>query len=316
MGLFDKIKGPVFLKNDSAAKAQLAALQTLQATLYGSAKQELDQEIRRVNAGIYGENAVCYELESSHIPAFILHDLYLEYEGQTAQIDYLIITRKHQFVVECKNLYGNIEINNAGDFVRTIQAGRGFKKEGIYSPITQNRRHLELIKQIRLAEKTNILSRAFFEKYFYDNYRSVVVLANPKTVLNAKFAKKEVKEQVIRADQLAEYIRRIDAAPQAEATSKKDMEELAHFFLRIHKPCQVDYTAKFKARLEKTQELCSEQPQPENEPVKEESCILCPKCGAAMVKRRATKGPNAGNKFYGCSNYPACRGIVEIGRGK
>ncbi|MEG1932559.1 MAG: NERD domain-containing protein [Pygmaiobacter sp.] len=314
MGLFDKIREPVFLKNDSAAKEQLIALETLQASLPDSARQEVNQEIHRVNAGIYGENAVCYELESSHIPMFVLHDLYLEYNGQTAQIDYLIITRKHQFVVECKNLYGNIEINNAGDFIRTVPAGRGYKKEGIYSPITQNRRHLELIKQIRLAEKTNFLSKALFEKYFYENYRSVVVLANPKTVLNAKFAKKEVKGQVIRADQLAEYIRRIDADPKAEASSEKDIEELAHFFLSIHKPCEVDYTSKFKAKPEEAQKLNSEQLQPQTDPMADEGKILCPKCGAVMVKRRATKGANAGNEFYGCSRYPACRGIVEIGR--
>lgn len=31
--------------------------------------------------------------------------------------------------------------------------------------------------------------------------------------------------------------------------------------------------------------------------------ILCPQCGAEMVKRRGKYG-----EFYGCSNYPACRG--------
>ena len=35
----------------------------------------------------------------------------------------------------------------------------------------------------------------------------------------------------------------------------------------------------------------------------------CPKCGKPMVKRVAKKGSLAGNEFWGCSNYPACRGI-------
>lgn len=34
----------------------------------------------------------------------------------------------------------------------------------------------------------------------------------------------------------------------------------------------------------------------------------CPLCGSAMVKRTARKGANAGNEFWGCSAYPACRG--------
>jgi len=38
----------------------------------------------------------------------------------------------------------------------------------------------------------------------------------------------------------------------------------------------------------------------------------CPKCGGSMVKRTAKKGSNAGNIFWGCSNYPHCRGIVPI----
>ena len=34
----------------------------------------------------------------------------------------------------------------------------------------------------------------------------------------------------------------------------------------------------------------------------------CPRCGSPMVKRQATRGANAGQEFYGCSRYPACRG--------
>lgn len=120
MGLFDKIKEPVFLKDDSEAERQLAVLQDLRKTASGELADQLDDEIRQVDAGIFGERTVRYELANSHIPMFVLHDLYLEYEGLTAQIDYLIITRKHQFVIECKNLYGNIEINSAGDFTRTV----------------------------------------------------------------------------------------------------------------------------------------------------------------------------------------------------
>lgn len=37
----------------------------------------------------------------------------------------------------------------------------------------------------------------------------------------------------------------------------------------------------------------------------------CPKCGSEMVLRTAKSGPNAGNQFWGCSNYPQCRGIIN-----
>lgn len=38
----------------------------------------------------------------------------------------------------------------------------------------------------------------------------------------------------------------------------------------------------------------------------------CPKCGSEMVLRTAKRGDNQGGKFWGCSRYPECRGIVNI----
>jgi restriction system protein len=37
----------------------------------------------------------------------------------------------------------------------------------------------------------------------------------------------------------------------------------------------------------------------------------CPECGKPMVLRTARRGANAGNQFWGCSTYPACKGIHE-----
>ncbi len=134
-----------------------------------------------------------------------------------------------------------------GIFVRTVQYGRKYEKEGIYSPITQNRRHLELLKAIISERQPNFLRRAMFEKYFYDEYRSVVILANPQTVLNAKFAKKEIKEQVIRSDQLIAYIKRINAGETY--ASAASMQEFANFLLSIHKEISIDYTEKYKKAI-------------------------------------------------------------------
>jgi restriction system protein len=37
----------------------------------------------------------------------------------------------------------------------------------------------------------------------------------------------------------------------------------------------------------------------------------CPTCSAEMVQRTAKKGANAGQQFWGCSRYPACRGTRQ-----
>lgn len=46
-------------------------------------------------------------------------------------------------------------------------------------------------------------------------------------------------------------------------------------------------------------------------PLVDESPV-CPTCGAAMKLRTAKQGANAGGQFWGCSRYPACRGIRQL----
>ncbi len=39
---------------------------------------------------------------------------------------------------------------------------------------------------------------------------------------------------------------------------------------------------------------------------------ICPRCGADLVIRTARTGSKAGNKFWGCSNYPKCRYTLNV----
>lgn len=323
MGWFSSSKGPVILKETNAAKKQIHALEECLLTAPNHIKPQIEQDIKLLGYGIFGEEQILFELKNSHMPMYVLHDLYLEDEGLTAQIDFLIITEKTNFVIECKNLIGNIEINNSGDFIRTINYGKAYKKEGIYSPITQNRRHIELIKQIRGRTKSNFLTKALFEKYFRSMYQGIVVLANPKTVFNDKFAKKEIKEQVIRVDRLVEHMRQVNARSKDEPSSDNEMVELAEFFLTMHKENPTDYLAKYKIAASgenNTEEIVTAQrisgtlPESAQEnPIvhNTDNAPVCPKCNARMILRTATKGERIGKRFWGCSNYPKCRSIVN-----
>ena len=46
--------------------------------------------------------------------------------------------------------------------------------------------------------------------------------------------------------------------------------------------------------------------------IAQEAARLCPKCSGAMVLRTVRKGSAAGQKFWGCADYPACRGTRRI----
>ncbi len=249
MGLFDKMREPVFLKESSDAQNQLERLKELELKLNNDGKQRIKQDIKMLEYGIFGEKNIAFELKNSHMPMYILHDVYLESDGLTAQIDYLVFTRKFCFIVECKNLMGDIEINASGDFIRTTEFGGKKKKEGIYSPITQNVRHMDLMKKIRLDKSANFLHKMIVGSNFDNQFKSIVVLANPKTILNAKYAKKEVKDQVLRADQLVSYIK--EAYKQSKETefSEKDFQAWAERYLSDHIEKEHDYTDKYEQYL-------------------------------------------------------------------
>ncbi len=46
---------------------------------------------------------------------------------------------------------------------------------------------------------------------------------------------------------------------------------------------------------------------------KEESQPSCPVCNSGMIKRIARKGSKAGGEFWGCSKFPTCRGVRQLG---
>lgn len=245
MGLFNRMKEPIFLKENGNAEAQLEKLKVLEPLLSTEGQDIIRQDIKFLEYGIAGEKNIAFELKNSHMPMYIIHDIYLEDGDLSAQIDYLVFTKKICFVIECKNLYGNIEINSAGDFIRTIEFSGSKKKEGIYSPITQNQRHLELMKKIRVDNKSNILTKFMVDKHFEDFNKAVVVLANPKTVLDARFTKKEIKNKVIRADQLVKYIKTMYEESKEAAVSDEKMLEWAQSYLDLHKEVVKDYTEKY-----------------------------------------------------------------------
>lgn len=256
MGLFKKL-GPVFLKESSSAEEYIQKMQELSANAQGTVREEIEKQIAIMKYGIIGESNIAFELKNSGMDMYILHDIYLEHENLSAQIDYLIITKKRVYVIECKNLIGNIEVNSSGDFIRTYELFGKKIKEGIYSPITQNARHLQVIKEMRSALRGNIITKAIFESGFDENYKSLVVLANPKTVLNAKYAKKDVKEKIVRADQLINKIKELDAKYESVSYSEKTMLEIANEFLAADKSERSDYAKKYEELVERANETVS-----------------------------------------------------------
>lgn len=251
MGLFDKWVEPIFLKEQFAQEEQIKILKELESKLNEEGKKLIRQDIKYLEYGVYGENNIAFELKNSHMPMYILHDIYLEYEGLSAQIDYLVFTKKICFVIECKNLFGNLNIDSHGNFIRTMEFGGKKKQEGLYSPITQNQRHIDLMKKIKVENQGNVVMKFLAEKFFDSAMKPIVVLANPKTMLDAKDAPQDIKDQIVRVDQLNRYIKEVYDRSKESALSKAKVEQWARYYLNLHKEVEKDYTKKYEKYLEK-----------------------------------------------------------------
>lgn len=201
----------------------------------------LKKDIMLLKYGLNGEEKVAFELKNSEIPMFVLHDIRLHYNDLVAQFDFIVITGQHIYCIETKNLIGDIEIDNEGNFYRLFKNkyGKVVKKEGMYNPITQNERHIKLLKKI-------LIDNGIIKTY---PIKSLVVIANEKTVIDKSKAPQDVVNQLYRADNLIKKIKSEDEL----AFKKNDrvnklvalMREIADFILENHTPIKYDLKKKY-----------------------------------------------------------------------
>ena len=251
MSIFDKIQEPIFLKKETSATKQLETLKALLPKVIDEQKKMLESDIYALQAGLEGEKSVEFELANSHIPMIILHDIHLAFKDLSAQIDYIIITRWHCFVIEAKHYQGNIKVDSSGVFSQTKNPGTKYwEKKDIYSPVTQSKRHMDLIKEIRYHNKSALTKMLFTDSFFRDYYKELIIFTNPRSHLDKKEAPKEIRPLLIRADQLIKTITEIDKDHRNLRNNDSDMEKQARYFLNQHKENTTDYSKKYSLKPE------------------------------------------------------------------
>ncbi len=247
MGLFDKLREPVFLKRDSGLEIQLEQMKKFLKAADNDIKKDVKFEIDSLKRGIEGEKEVIFQLEHSYIPMYVLRDISIVDGINSAQIDFIVITRKIIFIIECKNLSNDVRINELGNFIIRRKKDGAIKDEGILSPVEQNRKHMNVVRELCRNNK-NTLVRGLFEKDFDDCYKSLVVFSNSKNVLYPEAAPEDVKNVIVKVDSLASRMREEIEKSKVKELSDKKMKELAEFFLSCDNPKNNDYTLKYKKK--------------------------------------------------------------------
>lgn len=161
--------------------------------------KKIDDHLKLFTIGHNGEKSVMFELQNSMLPLLVLHDIYLEFENYKAQFDFIIITHKFILVLEVKKLFGNIRITDKGEFQRIItKNNRVVNKEGMYSPINQVERHINILEKF-LSSK-GVITKC--------PVRGAVTFANPKTIIDiSPNAPSTIHTNVIRHDQVTPFIK-------------------------------------------------------------------------------------------------------------
>ena len=137
------------------------------------------------DSGMQGEYKVAKQLQNfSLLPNYkILFNLYIPKEnGETTEIDLILITPYGLFVIESKNYSGWIFGNTNNKFwTQTLSAGRwGVNKEHFYNPIKQNANHILHLKNLLKIDIPYWSIIAFsddceFKKVNYDNAKVMVI---------------------------------------------------------------------------------------------------------------------------------------------
>ena len=242
-------KDTIFYKENSDLQDRYDALKKLNEEYPNN--EELMSAMYFVKKGLEGENEIAYQLKKSNIGMYVLRDIKVKYEDLTAQIDYVIITPVFIYYVECKNLVGNVTVDEKGDFIREYTINGKKIKKGIYSPLRQVEAQREVIKKIWNSKKT--MFGKLLASNNFENYRRVlVVVANQDTILNTNRAPKDIKYKVLRADSL---IRQIEYDINHRNTkidyfdSKKAMEEKAKAYLDLSIKEDINYYEYYKNKF-------------------------------------------------------------------
>jgi len=242
-----RFKETIFYKEDSDLQLKYDALNRLNSEYPNN--EEIKKELYIVKKGLEGENEIAYQLKKSSIGMYVLRDIKLKYEDLTAQIDYVIITPVFIYYVECKNLIGNIIINEKGDFSKEIFSNGKKTRVGIPSPLRQVEAQREVLRKI-WESNTSTFKRLLASNHF-DYYRRVlVVAANKDTIINTTKAPKDIKYKVLRADSLVRQIE-YDLAHRDNndyVDTKNGMEECAKSYIDISISENVDYYNYYKEK--------------------------------------------------------------------
>ena len=187
--------------------------------------------------------------------------------GNTSQIDELVLSEYGIFIIETKNYKGWIFGNEKSEnWTQVI-----FKEKHTFrNPIKQNWSHVYALKNV-LSEFPNI------------HYFPIVVFTGDATLKGI-----ESTVPVIYSNRLNSTIKNLSSEKCLSQTEVEKIKSILESVEITEKMARKEHVKNIK------QNIVEKQLKMEN--------LICPRCNGELKLRNGRNG-----KFYGCSNYPRCR---------
>jgi restriction system protein len=193
----------------------------------------------------------------------------------TTQIDHVIVSKYGIFVVETKNMKGWIF---GGEHQKTWTQKIFKHTNKFQNPLHQNYKHVKTLESLLELNSEQIYSLIVFVG------DSEFKTEMPKNVTYAKgyiHYIKSKKQQHLSEVEVIAIIQKIESGRLLQSF-KTNREHVKHVKRIIESKSSVQATGR-----------------------------TCQKCGSEMVEREAKRGKSIGQKFWGCSNFPKCRNVMN-----
>ncbi|HJC45676.1 MAG TPA: NERD domain-containing protein [Candidatus Faecalibacterium faecigallinarum] len=216
--------------------------------------------------------------------------------GESTEVDLILLHESGIYVFESKNYSGWIFGTETQQYWTQSLPGRYGQahKVKFFNPILQNQAHLKW-----LGEYLGIDSHFFY---------SCIVFGDECTLKDITLT--SGRHYVTNRSNL---FAAISSHIQLSIT-KLSPEQIDSLYAKLFPLTQVDAEQRAQ-HIKEVKEIQHKQEVAAQAPVASAQGSqdgICPLCGGRLVLRTATRGANAGNKFWGCSNFPKCRYIKTI----
>lgn len=223
----------------------------------------------------------------------LLKDVTLPTPQGTTQIDHVLVSRFGVFVIETKNIKGWIFCNPAHKSW-TQQIYR--RRHSFQNPLRQNYLHVMTLRSLLGLADHQLHSVIFFIGDC--TFKTPV----PDNVMNRGLIR-YIKGNTTPVLTPAEVTRVIDTIQRGRlaANWQTHRQHVAQLKTRHGEVPAKPVTTSIPIYHNPSASMAIHQANNQNP--------MCPSCGNLMVLRTASRGDNKGNHFWGCSDFPKCRGV-------